>query len=341
MTIVKAWAALSPGIKLEPFTYELSPPGPEEVEIRVDHCGICHTDLSFLHNEWGSVPFPLVAGHEIIGTVVALGEIAKEKGLHIGQTVGLGWNKESCGHCEPCLEGSQNLCTNLKATIMGNHGGFASHIKAHWIWMVPIPEQLNAADAGPLFCAGITVFSPLMQFDLKPTDRIGIFGIGGLGHLAVQFAHAWGAEVTAFSNSVHKQADIRRLGADYVVSSRDTGEWATLKGKFDLILITVAVPLDWDKIIAMLAPKGRLHFVGIVYEPIPISVMQLLLPQASISSSPGGTRSEIGKMLAFAARHHIAPVVEHFPMSRINEAIAHVESGKANYRVVLDADFTL
>jgi uncharacterized zinc-type alcohol dehydrogenase-like protein len=331
---------MSPGTKLEPYTYALSSLGPEEAEIRVDYCGICHTDLSFLHNEWGTVPFPLVAGHEIIGTVVALGEIAKEKGLHIGQTVGLGWNKESCGHCEPCLEGSQNLCTNLKATIMGNHGGFASHVKAHWLWTVPIPEKLNAADAGPLLCAGITVFSPLMQFGVKPTDRIGIFGIGGLGHLAVQFAHAWGAEVTAFSSSVHKYEDIRKLGADYVVSSKDRGGWEALKGRFDLILITASAPLEWDKIIAMLGPKGRLHFLGVVYEPVPVSVVQLLLSLVSVSASPVGTRSEIGKMLEFAARHNIGPIVEHWPMSEINEAIAYVEEGKANYRVVLDADFT-
>jgi uncharacterized zinc-type alcohol dehydrogenase-like protein len=339
MTTVKAWAAMSPGTKLDPFTYELSPLGPEEVEIKVDHCGICHTDLSFLHNEPGFIPFPLVAGHEIIGTVVTLGDVAKEKGLYPGQKVGLGWNKESCGHCEPCLAGDQNLCVNLKATIISNHGGFASHVKAHWLWTVPIPEKLNAADAGPLLCAGITVFGPLMQFDVRPTHRIGIFGIGGLGHLAVQFAHAWGAEVTAFSNSAHKKEDILKLGADQVVSSRDTSEWETLKGKFDLILITVAVPLEWDKIIAMLGPKGRLHLVGIVYEPIPVKVMQLLLSLVSISASPGGTRSEIGKMLEFAARHNIGPIVEHFPMSRINEAIAYVEAGKANYRVVLDADF--
>ena len=339
MTTVKAWAALSPSTKLEPFTYELSSLGPEEVEIRVDHCGICHTDLSFLHNEWGTIQFPLVAGHEIVGTVVALGEVARTKGLHTGQTVGLGWNKESCGHCGPCLEGNQNLCVNLKATIMGNHGGFASHVKAHWIWTVPIPENLDAADAGPLMCAGITVFGPLMQFGVKPTDRIGIFGIGGLGHLAVQFAHAWGAEVTAFSNSAHKTEDILKLGADQVVSSRDNSEWDALKGKFDLILVTVAVPLEWDKIIAMLGPKGRLHFLGIVYEPVPVSVLQLLLSLASVSASPGGTRSEISKMLEFAARHNIGPIVEHRPMSGINEAIAYVESGKANYRVVLDADF--
>ncbi len=339
MSIVKAWAAPEAGAKLVPFTYEMGPLGPEEVEIKVLYCGVCHTDLSFIHNEAGGIPFPLVPGHEIIGEVVALGNVAAEKGLSVGQTVGLGWYKESCGHCDRCLEGYQNLCPNAKATIYGSHGGFASHIKAHWIWTVPIPEKLNIADAGPMLCAGITVFAPLLELGIRPTDKIGIFGIGGLGHLAVMFAHAWGADVTAFSSSKAKYADIKKMGADHVVSSRDSSEWETQQGKFDLILITVAVPLEWDKIIAMLAPKGRLHFVGIIFEPVPLSVMSLLIPMRSVSASPGGTRSEIDKMLRFAARHNISPIVEHRPMSAVNEAIEYVESGKANYRVILDADF--
>src|ERR1700761_3361660 len=230
MSTVKAWAAPSPGAKLEPFQYELPPLGAEEVDIEVLYCGICHTDIAFLQNEWGTIPFPLVPGHEIVGRIIALGEVAKEKGLSIGQTVGLGWNKESCGHCEPCLEGNQNLCLNIKATIWGNHGGFASQVRAHWLWTIPIPENVKVADAGPMLCAGITVFAPLMQFGVKPTDHIGVIGIGGLGHLAVQFAHAWGAEVTAFSNSVHKKSDILKLGADRVVSSVDSSEWDQLKG---------------------------------------------------------------------------------------------------------------
>jgi len=336
---VKAWAALEPGAGLQPFTYQMSPLTAEEVEIEVEHCGICHTDISFIKNEWGTIPFPLVPGHEITGKIVALGDVAKQKGLRIGQTVGVGWYTETCMHCDPCLDGDQHLCKNSKATIWGNHGGFANRIKTNWLWAIPIPENMNSADAGPLFCAGITVFSPLMEYGAKPTDRIGVFGIGGLGHLAIQFAHAWGSEVTAFSSTASKYDEIKKLGANHVVSSRDTNEWETLKGTFDLILITVAVPLDWDKIIALLSPKGRLHFVGIVFDPIPVSVVSLLLPQTSISASPGGSRGIMGKMLRFAARHNISPVTEHFPMSKVNEAITHVESGKANYRVVLDADF--
>jgi uncharacterized zinc-type alcohol dehydrogenase-like protein len=204
---------------------------------------------------------------------------------------------------------------------------------------VPIPEEMNAADAGPMFCAGITVFGPLMEFGVKPTDHIGVFGIGGLGHLSIQFCHAWGAEVTAFSSTASKTEENKKLGADHIVSSRDTTQWESLKGKFDLIIVTVSVSLDWDKIIEMLGPKGRLHFVGIVYEPIPVSVLSLLGIQKSISASPGGSRGVLDKMLRFAARHNISPITEHFPMSKVNEAIEHLEAGKANYRVILDADF--
>jgi len=179
----------------------------------------------------------------------------------------------------------------------------------------------------------------MMEFGLRPTDKVAVFGIGGLGHLSVQFANAWGCEVTAFSSTVSKHEQIKNMGADYIVSSRNTTEWTALKGKFDLIIITVAVTLEWDKIIALLSPKGRLHFVGIVYEPIPVSVIPLLISQNSVSASPGGSRGTMQRMLEFAARHNIRVYTEHFPMSKVNEAIEKIESGKAAYRVVLDSDF--
>jgi alcohol/geraniol dehydrogenase (NADP+) len=339
MATVKAWAVLEPKGKLQPFTYETGPLAPEQVEIKVEHCGICHTDLGFIANDVGLTTFPLVPGHEITGTIVAMGDVAATKGLSIGQEVGVGWFISSCGHCDPCLNGDQNLCLNSQAAIWGNHGGWAEKIRANWIWTIPIPDGLDTRDAGPLMCAGITVFAPLMELDIKPTDNIGVIGIGGLGHLAVQFAAAWGAKVTAFSNSPEKAGEIKRLGATDVVSSRDTASWAPLAGKFDLIIVTVGVPLDWDKIIALLAPNGKLHIVGILAEPIPVSVLLLLIGQRSLSSSLAGSRGVMNKMLRFAAQYHIAPITEHFPMSKVNEAIQKIESGKAAYRVVLDADF--
>lgn len=339
MTKVKAWAALEPHGKLQPFTYELPPINPEEVEIQVEYCGLCHTDIAFIKNEWGNIPFPLIPGHEIVGRVVALGEIAKKKGLKIGQTVGVGWNKESCQHCAPCIEGAFHLCASLKQTIFGNYGGFAERVRIHWLWTIPVPEGLNNADAGPLFCAGITVFSPLIEYDIHPTARVGVFGIGGLGHLALQFYRSWGCDVTAFSSTSEKFDEIKSLGANRIVSSRDPSQWDPLKGQFDLILITAPASLNWEKILAMLSPKGRLHFVGIIYEPIPVSVVSLLLRQTEISASPAGSRSSMDKMLRFAVQHNILPKVEHFPMSQVNEAISYLETGKPNYRIVLDSDF--
>ncbi|KIC91298.1 NADPH-dependent aldehyde reductase Ahr [Flavihumibacter solisilvae] len=339
MSIVKAWAAFEKNGKLEPFTFDLPPITDEEVEIEVEHCGICYSDLGVIRNELGFTTYPLVPGHEVTGRIAALGSIAANKGLRIGQKVGLGWFKFSCGHCDPCLQGQQNLCTSIQGTILGNHGGWAERVRTHWIWAIPIPGELDARDAGPLMCAGITVFAPLLEFGVRPTDHIGIIGIGGLGHLAVKFASAWGARVTAFSSSTSKYDDIKKLGADDIVSSRDSSQWGKLKGKLDFILVTVTASMEWDKIISLLAPNGRLHFVGIIPEPIPVSVLSLLIPQASVSSSPGGSRPVLDKMLRFAALHGISPITEHWPMSKVNEAISNFEAGKSTYRIVLDADF--
>jgi alcohol/geraniol dehydrogenase (NADP+) len=187
-------------------------------------------------------------------------------------------------------------------------------------------------------CAGITVFNPLSTYT-KPTDRVGIVGIGGLGHLAVKFAAAFGSEVTAFTSSENKFAEARSFGAHNVVSSRDSSAIQKLAGQFDLLLVAVNVPLDWSALISALAPKGRLHFVGVVTEPIPVEIFPLLVAQRSISSSPIGPPVAIATMLDFASRHNIEPKTEHFPMSKINEAFEHLKAGKARYRIVLDADF--
>jgi len=342
MATIKAWAVFKPNGELQPFEYELPPLGAEEVEVKVEYCGICHTDLGFIANEGANIipiPYPLVPGHEITGTIVAMGPIAAQKGLSIGQKVGVGWMKSSCGHCDPCLNGEQNLCINGQATIMGNYGGWAERVRVHWIWTIPLPEGLDIRDAGPLMCAGITVFAPLMELDISPTSHIGVIGIGGLGHLALQFAAEWGAKVTAFTNNPAKTEEIKKLGASTVIAGNDAKEWDSLKGTFDLIIVTAAAHLDWDKIMQLLAPNGKLHILGILYEPIPISVIFLTLGQRSLSSSLVGSRGVMDKMLRFAARHGIKPITEHFPMSKVNEAIRKLESGKAAYRVVLDADF--
>ncbi|WP_426491901.1 NADPH-dependent aldehyde reductase Ahr [Hymenobacter sp. 102] len=339
MAQVHAWAAQAAKAPLESYSYDPGPLGPEDVDIEVEYCGVCHSDLSMLDNEWGISAYPFVPGHEAIGRVVGLGDIARQKGLQIGQRVGVGWNAGSCLHCAHCLDGEHQLCSTVQPTIVGHHGAFAQQVRSHWVWAVPIPEGVDAASAGPLLCGGITVFSPLLDQQVLPTHKVGVFGIGGLGHMAIKFMSAWGCDVTAFTSSAAKHEEARALGAHHAASSTNAEELKALAGTFDFLVITANVPLDWNDIIALLKPTGKLHFVGAVLEPVPVHVMALVLGKKSLAGSPTGSRRQIDEMLRFAARHQIAPVVEHFPMSQVNAAMDHLRAGKAHYRIVLDADF--
>jgi len=336
MSVNMAWVTKGAGQPMALQPVDLGSLGVEDVEVAVEHCGLCHSDLSILNNEWGVSQYPAILGHEVIGRITAMGPNAK--GLRIGQRVGVGWNSCSCMHCKQCMSGSHNLCPQVQVTIVGHRGGFATHIRAHWGWVIPLPEGLNWQDAGPLLCGGITVFAPIAMY-AKPTDRIGIIGIGGLGHMAVKFAAAYGCEVTAFTSSESKFDEARAFGAHQVVSSKDPTSINKLAGTFDLLISTVNVPLDWDAMVNSLAPNGRLHVVGAVLEPIPVGAFSLIAKQRSVSGSPAGSPAAILRMLEFAARHHISPQTEHYPMSRINEAFARLHSGKVRYRVVLDSDF--
>lgn len=331
-----AWVTKGAKQSMDLQSVDLGPLGAEDVEVAVEHCGLCHSDLSILNNDWGISQYPAILGHEIVGRITALG--ANAKGLKIGQRVGLGWTSGSCMHCRQCMSGHHHLCPQLQLTIVGHKGGFASHVRSHWAWTIPLPEKLNLADAGPLLCGGVTVFAPLVMH-AKPTDRVGIIGIGGLGHMAVKFAAAYGCDVTAFTSSESKFDEAKSFGANHVVSSKDSDTIKKLAGSFDLLISTVNVKLDWEALIGTLAAKGRIHVVGAVLEPIPVSAFSLIIGQRSISGSLTGAPTTIATMLDFAARHNIAPQTEHFPMSNINEAFARLESGKARYRIILDADF--
>jgi uncharacterized zinc-type alcohol dehydrogenase-like protein len=332
----KAWTAKAAKQPMVLETVDLGPLGAEDVEVAVEYCGLCHSDVSVLNNDWGISQFPAILGHEVVGRVTAVGPNAKR--LTVGQRVGIGWTSGSCMHCRQCMSGSQHLCPQAQATIVGHRGGFANHVRAHWAWTIPLPEQLDFADGGPLLCGGITVFAPLAMH-AKPTDRVGIIGIGGLGHMAVKFAAAYGCDVTAFTSSESKFDEAKGFGANHVVSSKDSAAIRKLGGTFDLLISTVNAKLDWDALIGTLAPNGRLHVVGAVPEPIPVAAFSLIMAQRSISGSPSGPPVAIETMLDFAARHNVSPQTEHFPMSQINEAFARLESGKARYRIVLDADF--
>lgn len=337
MTRIRSWAARSARAALQPYEYDPGPLGTDEVEIAVEYCGICHSDISMLDNEWSMTQYPFVPGHEVIGRVVALGEDAR--GVHVGQRVGVGWNASCCTHCHACLSGNHHLCPSVQGTIVGRHGGFAERLRVHWLWAAPLPEGLEPSTTGPLLCGGVTVFNPLLLSGVKPTARVGVVGIGGLGHMALQFCNAWGCEVTAFTSSPSKREEALALGAHRVVPSRDPAAMQAIAGSLDLILYTVNVPLDWDALLATLAPQGRLHVVGAVLEPIPIPAMQLISFEQSVAGSPTGPRHVIDTMLEFAARHDIAPRVEQFPMSQVNEALIHLRQGKPHYRIVLKADF--
>jgi alcohol/geraniol dehydrogenase (NADP+) len=336
MSKVTAWVASAARARMERRDIDVGPLAPDDVEIQVEHCGICHSDLSVLNNEWGVSQYPAVLGHEVIGRVVETGPAVK--GLTKGQRVGVGWNAGSCMHCRQCLSGDHQLCLQAQATIVGHHGGFSSRVRSHWAWAIPIPDSLSARDAGPLLCGGITVFNPLAMY-AHPTSRVGIVGIGGLGHMAVKFAQAYGCDVTAFTSSESKFDEARAFGAHHVVSSKDSAAIRKLAGSLDMLIVTVNAPLDWQALIDSLAPKGRMHIVGAVLEPIPVVAMSIIMGQKSVSGSPTGSPTDIARMLNFAGLHKIAPQTEHYPMSQINEAFDRLEAGKARYRIVLDADF--
>ena len=331
--MINAYAAKKPGGKLEKFEYDPGELASHDVEIDVESCGICHSDLSMLDNEWGISEYPFVPGHEVVGTINAVGEHVTS--LKVGQRVGLGWHAGYCNSCGTCESGDQNLCSNATMTIGGRHGGFADKVRAQATAVVPIPDGVDPQSAGPLFCGGITVFNPLVQFDIKPTSVVGVVGIGGLGHLALQFLNAWGCKVVAFTSSESKKQEALELGAHETLNSRDKDELKAAAGKFDLIISTVNVKLDWNLYLSTLAPKGRLHFVGATLEPLDIGAFNLIGGQRSVSGSPVGSPATIKTMLEFAALHNIAPVTETFKFDEVNEAVQRLRDGKAHYRVVL------
>ncbi|HHW75734.1 MAG TPA: NAD(P)-dependent alcohol dehydrogenase [Xanthomonadaceae bacterium] len=336
--MIRAYAAHQAKGQLTPFEFEPGELKPDQVEIDVVACGICHSDLSMLNDEWQISTYPFVPGHEVVGTIAQVGGNVKH--LQVGDTVGLGWFSGSCMTCDQCMSGNHNLCASNEQTMVGRYGGFADKVRCNAEWAAPLPPGLDVKKTGPLFCGGITVFNPLVQFDVKPTDRVGVIGIGGLGHLAVQFLNKWGCEVTAFTSSDAKRDEALAMGAHRVVNSRDAAQLEKIAGSLHFILSTVNVDLNWSAFLNALAPKGRFHTVGVIPSPIPAVAFSLIGSQKSLSGSPLGSPATIRKMLEFCARHRIAPITEHYPMSRVNEAMAHLESGKARYRVVLENDFT-
>jgi alcohol/geraniol dehydrogenase (NADP+) len=327
------YAVRKPGGTVHTIETDLAPLGPREVDVRVTHCGVCNTDVSLVDDAYGISRYPLVAGHEAVGTVVAVGHEVEPGALTVGQRVGVGAVAGSCQACEWCLSGRQNLCPRKDVTAMrGDGGGFASVVRAgDWRHVQPIPDALDPAAAAPLLCAGATVFPPLLRHGVRPVDRVAVVGVGGLGHLAIQFAAAWGCHVTAISSSEDKAADARRFGAHDVLVGDDPAP-----GSFDFVLSTAPADLPWDTYTAALRPGGTLCFVGVPHNPLSLSPLALLTGERKVAAGNVGTPSEQRAMLEFAARHGIAAQVETYPVARIDAALDRVRQGAARYRVVLE-----
>ncbi|MDH3514529.1 MAG: NAD(P)-dependent alcohol dehydrogenase [Gammaproteobacteria bacterium] len=335
--MIQAYAVQKAKGRLKRIEYDPGALGPDQVEIDITACGLCHSDLSMIDNEWGDSEYPLVPGHEIVGRIGQVG--ANVTHLRVGDAVGLGWFSGSCQTCHACLRGDHNLCNRVEQTIVGRHGGFADKVRSQAVWATPLPAGLDIMKAGPLLCAGITVFNPLVQFDVRPTQRVGVIGIGGLGHLALKILNKWGCEVTAFTSTDSKREDALQMGAHHVVHSRQTSQLRKIAGTLDFIISTVAVEMDWDAYLGALAPGGRLHIVGAVAEPLSVPAFALIGGQHSLSGTPTGAPATLRSMLEFCARHRIEPMTESFPLSRVNDAMTHLRGGKARYRVVLENDF--
>lgn len=333
MAKIQGLAAHAAGAELLSYHYDPGKLGLQEVEIAITHCGVCHSDLHLIANDWGVSQYPFIPGHEIIGTVAAVG--SEVRSLQIGQRVGLGWQSNSCGQCEWCLKGLENLCPEAEATCVHRNGGYADSVRANARFVVPIPDALESEHAAPLLCGGITVYNPLRDHGVNPSSRVGVIGIGGLGHIAIQFARAFGAEVTAFSTSADKEEEAKSLGAHNFVNSRESKALKDAANSQDFILNTANADQDWATYIQALRPTGTFCFVGIPPTPISTPAFPLIMGLRSVTGSPIGSPSRIREMLDVAARHGVKAHTESFPMAKANEAIEKVKKNKVRYRAVL------
>jgi uncharacterized zinc-type alcohol dehydrogenase-like protein len=330
---INAYATPAAKKPLEKFQYEPKELGPHDIEVKITHCGLCHSDIHLIDNDWQISEYPLVPGHEIIGAVTAVG--SEVTSFEQGQRVGIGWQRSSCLRCEWCLKGQENLCPEQQATCVGHHGGFAEMIRADSRFAYAIPDELESENAGPLLCGGITVYSPLRNYGVKPWMKVGVIGIGGLGHLALQFARAIGCEVTAFSSTPEKETEAKSFGAHRFIASKEKGALEKAANSLDFIINTVFAGLDWAAYLNVLRPNGKLCFVGAPPTPIRIFAFPLLVGQKSICGSVIGSRSAIREMLDLAARHGIKTKTEIVPMDQVNAVITKVRENKARYRMVL------
>lgn len=339
---VKAYGATSPTAPIAPLEIERRALQPHDVEIDILYCGICHSDLHSIHNDWGGTVYPIVPGHEILGRVTRVGEAVTR--FKVGQLAGIGCFVDSCRTCEECQEGLEQFCQegatftyNSPDKILGGmtFGGFSQSYVSDERYVVHMPEFDNLAAAAPLLCAGITTYSPLKHWRVGPGSRVGVLGIGGLGHMAIKIAKAMGAEVTVYTTTPAKIEDAKRLGADHAVLSSDR-EQMRRSGKQDVIIDTVSAGHDVNTYLSRLRVDGALVLVGLPAEPMSVSAFQLVKGRKSFSGSNIGGIAETQEMLDFCYKHGITADVEVLPISQANEAMERLERGDVRYRFVLD-----
>ena len=339
---IKAWAAASATARLAATTIPRREPGATDVRIEILYCGVCHSDLHFARNDWGFTQYPAVPGHEIIGRVTAVGGgVTKFKA---GDLVGVGCLVDSCRTCPDCRAGLEQFCNGMIMTYGsgdkhlggGTLGGYAEGIVVTEDFVLRIPASLDPAATAPLLCAGITTWSPLRRWKVGPGQKVGIVGLGGLGHMGVKFARAFGSHVVLFTTSPGKSADAQRLGAHEVVISKDEAQMAAHAGSFDFILNTVSAALDLTPYINLLKRDGNLVLVGAPDKPLSLAAFPMLFKRRSVSGSLIGGLPETQEMLDFCGRHGITSDIEMVRMDQINEAYERMLKSDVKYRFVID-----
>lgn len=342
MMPVRGYAALEAGAKLEPFTFERRPVGSHDVQIRIAFCGICHSDIHQARDEWGGSIFPMVPGHEIVGTVTQVG--ASVTRFRAGDTAGVGCFVDSCRTCPACREGLEQYCDNgMVLTYNGldqagtpTYGGYSTHIVADERYALRIPAALSPAAAAPLLCAGITTYSPLRHWKVGHGHTLGVIGLGGLGHMAVKLGRAFGADVIVLSTSERKRLDAKQLGAsDFLLTSRpDT--FSALAKYFDFIIDTVSAPHDYNTYVNLLKRDGTLILVGAPEKPALLEPFPLILQRRRIAGSVIGGIRETQEMLDFCAARGVAADAEVIPIQDVNQAYDRVLRGDVRFRFSID-----
>jgi uncharacterized zinc-type alcohol dehydrogenase-like protein len=335
LSTVLGYAARAVGQPLEPFNYAPPKLGEYDIRVSVTHCGVCYTDIHGIDDYYGITTYPFVPGHEIVGFVSAVGSAAPA--LKEGGRVGIGWQGRSCMQCEWCLQGEEHLCRDIvRSGTWVPYGGFSTSVVVDSRFAYPIPEAMPSEVAAVLLCAGITVYSPLRKYAAQPSLKIGIIGVGGLGHLAIQFARALGYEVTAISSSPEKKEQALAFGADHFIVSEDQASLRQVEFGFDLLLCTAHGKIKWEPLLEILKKNGRLVLLG--FPSVALNPTDLVAHQLSIIGSFIGNRVAMREMLSFAQAHDIAPWIELMPMSQVNQAIQKLKENKARYRIVLFND---